>query len=79
MCYGTAEQNLFFSLRQKLGTSEHQLHLIFAQSALVFIRSSPALIFFFFFPDNENYDIFNILEIKVVYKYMHSSLSWKVK
>lgn len=48
ICYGSAEQNLFFSLRQKFGTSEHQLHLISPQSALVFIRSIPTLILFFF-------------------------------
>lgn len=77
--YGATEQNFFFSLRQKFGTSEHQLHLIFAQTALVSIRCRPALIFYFPFSDSENYDIFSVLEVKVIYKDMQPSFSQRSK
>lgn len=52
---------------------------MFAQTALVSIGSRPVLIFYFPFPDNENYDIFSILEVKVIYEDMRPSFSQKAK
>lgn len=81
MCYGTAEQNLFFSFKTEIGDfrTPAPLNICSKCTSLYQIQSCFDFFFFFLFPGNENYDIFNILEIKVIYKYMHSSLSWKVK